>query len=383
VASNRIIDPDARLEGVELLAIPRRPATKAAAAQVALRAGLALLVTSPRRLVRLVRGVRRQMSAAACKRYGGTIGLLSMCLPLARLRPDVVHFEHRAAVDYLPLFDVWDCPVATTCRGSDISVYPHVPGAEHYARRLPEVHRRVSAVHCISDSLQREATAFGLDPAKAWVIKPGVDPDLFRPARNGGRIAEGNGDVLRVINVGWLRWMKGHEYGLAAIRSLLNRDVPVRLEVVGVVPSEWRRQTDERARILHAVADLGLEEHVRLSGWVSPAEMGHRLQASDVLLHSSVTEGIPSVLVEAMACEVPVVATDCGGVAEAVTDGVEGFLVARRDPDQLASALLRLWHDPGLRVRMGRAGRARVLSEFTLEHLHGAFLAMYREVTEA
>jgi glycosyltransferase involved in cell wall biosynthesis len=84
-----------------------------------------------------------------------------------------------------------------------------------------------------------------------------------------------------------------------------------------------------------------------------------------------------------MACEVPVVATDCGGVAEAVTDGVEGFLVSPREPDQLASALLRLWRDPALRARMGSAGRRKVLSEFTLEQEHGTFLAMYREVAGA
>ena len=57
-----------------------------------------------------------------------------MCLALARQRPDVVHFEwHRSAVHYLPLFDVWDCPVTTSFRGSDIRVYPHIPDEELYA----------------------------------------------------------------------------------------------------------------------------------------------------------------------------------------------------------------------------------------------------------
>jgi glycosyltransferase involved in cell wall biosynthesis len=77
---------------------------------------------------------------------------------------------------------------------------------------------------------------------------------------------------------------------------------------------------------------------------------------------------------------VPVVTTDCGGVREAVTDGVEGFVVAPRDPEKLAAALARLWRDPELRRRMGEAGRTRVQGGFTLERQLQDFLEMYREV---
>jgi colanic acid/amylovoran biosynthesis glycosyltransferase len=385
LASNRIFDPEARLEGVELLAIPKRQPTKVAAAWYTVRASLGLLVRSPRRLLRLVRGVRRQISAQTRRQYGGTIGHLALCLPLARLRPDVVHFEwHRTAVNYLPLFGVWDCPVTTSCRGSDISVYPHVPVWGYYAERLPEVLSRASAIHCVSESLKREAIAFGLDPAKAWVARPGIDPEVFKPAGQMGRaLAEGGDDALRVITVGWLRWEKGYEYALEAIRALLDRGVPVQLEMVGSVPAERRGPMDERQRVLHTVADLGLGDHVHLHGHGSSAEISQRLQANDVLLHASVTEGIPAAIVEAMACGVPVVATNCGGVEEVVTDGVEGFLVAPRQPDELVQPLLRLWRDPGLRERMGQAGRERVLPELTLEHEHRVFQEMYRQVTGA
>jgi glycosyltransferase involved in cell wall biosynthesis len=389
VASSQIFDPAARLRGVELVPLPKRPATTAEAARVSARAGLALLVllvTSPRRLVKLMRGVGRQMSTPARTRYRrGTMGLLAASLPLTRLRPDIVHFEwHTAAAHFLPLFDVWDCPVTTSCRGSDISVYPHIPGRERYASRLPEVMTKVSAVHCVSESLKREAGMFGLEPSKARVVRPAVDPHLFKPAaRNGAGGAAQAGDVLRVATVGWLRWEKGHEYVLGAIRTLLDRGVPVQLEILGAVPSERRSQMDERARILHTVTDLGLEDRVHLQGHASSAEISRRLQASDVLLHASVTEGIPNAIIEAMACGLPVVATSCGGVPEAITDGVEGFLVAPRDPERMARALLRLWKDAAVRERMGEAGRRKVLLGYTLEHEHGAFLEMYRKVAGA
>jgi colanic acid/amylovoran biosynthesis glycosyltransferase len=377
VASRTVFDPGFRLQGVELSVLPDRPRTRWAIA----RATLGLLLRAPGRALRLVRNVRRA-PAPLRKRHRGAIGLLAICLPLARARPDIVHFEwHGAAIDYLPLFDVWGCPVVTSARGSDTAVYPYVPGREHYAATLPAVMRAASAVHCVAESTKREAIELGLDPAKARVIRPADDPELFRPAtgadRNGsgGRVAP-----LRMVTLGWLRWEKGHEYVIEALRLLIDSRVPARLDVIGGVPEEWRGKSGERERIIHTARDLGVDHHVHLHGFLDSSEVSRRLQASDVLLHGSVTEGIPNAIVEAMACAVPVVAADSGGVSEAITDGVEGIVVPPRDPEQMAAAVLGLWRAPKLRRRMGDAGRAKFLSEFTLEREHDAFMAMYREV---
>jgi glycosyltransferase involved in cell wall biosynthesis len=382
VASSQIFDPAARLRGVELVPIQARPTTLAAATRVAASTGaalLALLVTAPIRAVKLLRSARRQTSRRPGAHRAEAIRLLALCLPLARLRPDVVHFEwNLAAAEFLPLFEV--CPVTTSCRGSDISVHPHVPGKEAYAGRLREVFGRAHAVHCVSESQRQEAEAFGLDPAKARVIRTAVDPCLFKPSP---RPAGEDRAALRVIAVGRLGWEKGHEYGLEAIRILLDQGVAVELEIFGAVPGEKRSPIDERARVLHTVADLGLEGRVRLHGHASSGEISQRLRASDVLLHAGVIEGIPAAIVEAMACGLPVVAVGSGGVPEAITDGVDGFLVAPRDPEKLAAALRRLGEDAHLRERMGQAGRRKVLSQMTLEHEHGEFLAMYRAVARA
>ena len=174
VASKAVFDPEAQLRGVELIRIPARAEPRRRAARIVARDGLALLARSPRRLARLWRATRRHVPRAQRERYGGTLGLYAMYLRLARMRPDVVHFEwNTAAAEYLPLFEVWDCPVVTSCHGSDVSIYPHIPGYERYAANLTEVFRRASAVHCVSASLAGETAAFGLDPAKIRVIRPG------------------------------------------------------------------------------------------------------------------------------------------------------------------------------------------------------------------
>jgi glycosyltransferase involved in cell wall biosynthesis len=372
VASNVVLDEEAMLRGVELLPAPRSGFDVSA-----WRAGLVLALISPRRLVRLIRNVRR-VPAVLARRHGGARGLLKMCLPLARLRPDIVQFEWNiAAVDHLPLFGVWRCPVVTSCRGSDVTVYPHLPYLRAYAEHLPEVMRQASAVHCVSESLMHEARRFDLDPVKARVIRPAVDHHAFRPRSvNGGSLR----DDLRVLMVGRLRWEKGYEYALEAIRRVVDAKVAVALELVGDPPRGVLMSSDEGARITHTIADLGLGRHVVLRGGVTPDEVSRRLRQADVLLHASVAEGIPNVVLEAMACAVPVVATDVGGTSEAVRDGVEGILVAPRDPAQLAESLLLLARDPALRARMGAAGRARIEERFTLDGQLQDFLSMYREV---
>jgi glycosyltransferase involved in cell wall biosynthesis len=86
--------------------------------------------------------------------------------------------------------------------------------------------------------------------------------------------------------------------------------VPVQFEILGGDPTEEIGERSERERILHTVADLDLEGRVRVRGKLSSAEVARELQASDVLLHASLDEGLPTVLLEAMACGLPVV----GGV---------------------------------------------------------------------
>lgn len=286
-------------------------------------------------------------------------------LPVAALRPDVVYFEwNSAAIDYMPLFDVWRCPTVISCRGSQINVRPHVPGNEPYIRGLFETFQRAAAVHCVSESIKREAMRYGLDPKKAHVIYPAVDPTFFQPPSH-SRTECG---PIRLITVGSLGWVKGLEYALIAMRSLLDAGVQAVFDIIGDGP--------ERQRILYTIDDLGLTGAVRLHGRLGPDAVRARLQQADVFLLSSLSEGISNAALEAMACGLPVVTTDCGGMREAIADGVEGFVVPVRDPRAMATALTILAADQALRQRMGQAARDRVLQQFTLDRQIDKFMSL-------
>jgi glycosyltransferase involved in cell wall biosynthesis len=146
----------------------------------------------------------------------------------------------------------------------------------------------------------------------------------------------------------------------------------VTLEIIG--------SGEEEQRLLYTLNDLELTDCVEWRGQLPAPAVVERLQAADVFLLASVSEGISNALLEAMACGLPVVTTDIPGMDEAVTDGMEGFIVPPRDARAMAAALEQLGQDDAARRRMGEAGRARVLSDFRLDDQVTSFEHLFRSV---
>jgi glycosyltransferase involved in cell wall biosynthesis len=133
-----------------------------------------------------------------------------------------------------------------------------------------------------------------------------------------------------------------------------------------------------RGALERQVKDLHLEHHVLLPGF--RAEVLPLLKAFDVFVMSSVTEGLGTSLLDAMAAARPIVATRAGGMPEVVVDGETGLLVPIRDPDRLATAIVRLLKDPALRSRFGQAGLDRVRAEFSVARMVDATAALYERM---
>lgn len=276
---------------------------------------------------------------------------------------DVLYLAWTAAAVELP--DVFDLgpPVVLSCRGAQVNVAPWNPDRAAVRLGLPVAFGRAAAVHCVSDAILREAMAFGLDRAKATVIRPAVDLQAFGPS------SPPAGPTLRLISVGRLQWRKGYEYALLAVRRLRDEGRAVTYEIVG--------EEADGGATRHAVHDLGLTSIVTLTPPTGRDEVAGRLQAADILVLPSLSEGIANAALEAMASARPVVVTDCGGMAEAVTDGIEGRLVPTRDPVALAHAIEALAGDPDRARSMGLAGRDRVETAHDLRQQVEAFAALF------
>src|SRR5439155_15667771 len=195
----------------------------------------------------------------------------------------------------------------------------------------------------------------------------GVDVDEFRPPRRHER-ADAR---LRVLTVGRLLALKGFALALEAVALRRAAGSPVHLTLVGDGP--------ERERLERLASDLGIDGDVTFAGAVPSDRIHAYYAAADVFCLSSLAEGIPIVLMEAMATGLPVVATRVAGIPELVRDGESGLLVAPGRGDVLAEALRRLADSQELRGAMGSAARSQVATEFELRHSARRLQAIFLE----
>jgi len=139
-----------------------------------------------------------------------------------------------------------------------------------------------------------------------------------------------------------------------------------------IEPGELREHLEKQIRDHH------LEKHVLLPGFRT--DVLGCMKSFDLFVMSSVTEGLGTSLLDAMACARPIVATRAGGIPEIVEDGVNGLLVPPRDAASLAAAIVRALKDESLRTRMGDAGYARVRERFTVDRMVSETAAVYKRL---
>ncbi len=245
--------------------------------------------------------------------------------------------------------------LAAELGGFTFSFSLHGPGIffEPYHWRLDEKLKRSLFVCNISHFCRSQAMIFC--PPEKWyrlhIIHCGVDPELFNPVIHTGR-------GTRLLTVGRMASVKGIPVLLEAIKQLQDGHPDIKLTVVGDGP--------EREDFQRRASELGIAERVDFVGYQSQAQVRERLSETDVFVLPSFAEGVPVVLMEAMAAGVPVVTTRIAGVGELVDDGASGRLVPPGDKDCLADAINELLNDADKRNAFGQAGRAKVAAEFNI-----------------
>lgn len=286
---------------------------------------------------------------------------------IASLRPDLVHFEFGAvAVGRTHIGAQTGCKLLVTFRGYDLN-YFRLEDPSCY----DEVWERADALHLVSHDLWRRAVRRGCPAATQHeIIHDAVDLDVFTPEGRLYAPAVGTPErPLRILSVGRLHWKKGYEFGLEAVRQLVDRGVHCEYRVIG--------DGDHREAVVYTIHDLHLGDVVRLEGARPGSEVGQALLWADVLLHNAVSEGFCVSVLEAQATGLPVVCTDADGLPENVADGDTGVVVRRRDPAAAMQALLRLSRDPALRRHLGTSGRRRA-EGFSFDRQHHSFGRLYR-----
>ena len=261
-------------------------------------------------------------------------------------------------------------PIILTVRGSDLNL----ARGRFFTALVKYIFRRVTMITTVSEALHEKMLSLGGPPDKVHTIPNGIDCQIFRPLSK---------DKLReilhlpperkiVIWIGRFVTIKGVEFLIESIPEVLENEPTTFFVLVGTGELKEQIQTQ--------VQQMGMTESVLFTGKIPTENIPLWLNAADIFVLPSLNEGRPNVILEAMACEVPVVATQVGGILEIVKDGENGFLVPSKNSSILAKRLLTLLKDASLCIQMGKTGRKMIFEmELTWEQCAKKMKALYQQ----
>jgi len=297
-------------------------------------------------------------------------GAFAATRAVRRWRPDVIlaFFGVPAGLIAWWVHLIYKIPYVVSLRGGDVPGFRPYDFATYHKIITPalrQVWRRSSALVANSRGLKELALAFD-SHFPIQVIPNGIDLNRFTPS------LERQWSPPRLLFVGRLVYQKGLDILLPALSEL--KHLPWELTVVGDGPYRGALEKEALA--------LGISEHINFTGWQRNEELVRQYQEANIFVFPSRHEGMPNVILEAMACGLPVIATSIAGNEELVIHGETGLLVPTEDSINLLEVLSELLSDPVLCKQMGAAGRKRVEEHFTWSGVAQQYVELLNSVVE-
>jgi glycosyltransferase involved in cell wall biosynthesis len=266
-------------------------------------------------------------------------------------------------------------PCVITMHGGDVYVNPEqgydFPTRWYVRPPLRWTLRHANALTAITEDCRQHALRAGAPDGSIRLIFNGTDLRRFSPSPNGTGVESRFGRQM-VFACRQLFPRKGIRFLVEAVAQLKPRFPELQLVLAG--------DGFERPALVRMAEELGIAADVHFLGWVPNSALPPYYRGAALSVVPSLEEGFGIPAAEAMGCEVPVVASDAGGLPEVVEHGVTGLIVPRGDSQALAQAMGSLLENPELRRRMGAAGRERALRLFDWDRTAEQFEQLYREV---
>lgn len=302
----------------------------------------------------------------------------SALLKLRELKPDIIHAYSlfsplTIAIAAKRLYGI---PIVVkVLRGGPLGDVDRIHSRATGNRRIEAFRRYVDAFIVISKEIDQELEGIGIRPEQRVFIPNGVDTEAFKP------LSPHEKDALRAtldlptgpvaLFSGRLAAEKRVDRLISVWKSIQSERPDAMLLILGT--------GDQEAALKKLALELGLSSSIRFPGHV--AEVSAYLQAGDLFVLPSVTEGLSNSLLEAMAAGLPAVATRVGAAPDLITQGENGWLIPPDDDQALCEALLALIDDPVLRQALGAAARRRVEQDFSLSLVAKRIRALYERVS--
>ena len=293
---------------------------------------------------------------------------------------DVIHAQWLLPNGFIGavLCKVYKLPLVITMQGSDMFIAKQNPFFKWLATWTL---KQTTMVTSVTPTFLPEPAALGVPDAKRCLIPNGVDPEAFPPPAHQQLAALRKAlsvpaDNLIVFALGRIVLKKGFDFLVQAL-PLVCKEVPNITFIIG-------GDGTDLDRLKTLAKDLGVSDNVRLPGTINRTDVPAYFHLCDVFTLPAVfdpkgnVDGCPNVILEAMACGKPVVASNISGIPGVVKNGETGILVKEKDVEELAAALVVLLTDPEKREEFGRAGRERILNELTWDKIIAQFKDIYQ-----
>jgi colanic acid/amylovoran biosynthesis glycosyltransferase len=309
-------------------------------------------------------------------KYGKKAASLSLpiaVLPFMEKCYDILHCHFGPNGDFgifLRKIGATSGKVVTTFHGSDISRYIKTGGSHAYE----SLFRRGELFLPISNYWREKLIGLGSPPEKTVVHRMGIDVRKYRfvPGK------DFKNDRVRILTVARLVEKKGVKYGILALEKLVRRFPNIEYNIAGDGPL--------RKELNSLINSLSLNHNINLLGWKDQDEMQHIMQRADILLAPSVTgkdgdkEGIPVVLMEAMAVGLPVISTFHSGIPEIVINNETGLLVREGDVEGLSQKIADLIVNSNLRIHLRQKARKHVEENYDINKLNVALIELFEQM---
>lgn len=279
---------------------------------------------------------------------------------------DIIHFEFSGiAVSFLDILKKIKPKTVVSCRGSAEKVKP-ISEPERI-EKLSAVFKHITAIHCVSNDMKNTIAPWCNDLNKIFINRPAIDPTFFSPNKQ-----PSNFNGTSILSIGRFTFQKGYLMGILVVKALIDKGYKIKWNIIG--------DGIQFEEMLFHIHTLKLQDHIILHGKKNKQEVSDWINMSDIFLLTSVYEGIPNVVLEAMAMQLPVLTTLCGGVDEVIEHEKDGLITPLYDINEIVHQLEKCINNKTLCLEMGNAARKKILADFTLERQVNVFQKEYHKI---
>jgi glycosyltransferase involved in cell wall biosynthesis len=296
-------------------------------------------------------------------------GMLRLAMRLAE-KADIVHahIPYPSAIIAYIIKKLKNKPYLVTSQGSELLDYPEEKPLRVIKPITGVTLKNAAHIHAISRALKNSIVRnFGIPPDKITIIPNGVDFSLFNPDRG---VKDPNRAEKIIVSVSRLTEKNALDYLIRAMPHVLKK-IDSKLIIVG--------DGDQRAYLENLIKKLEIESNVELKGWVKYEDVPEIIASADLFVRTSITEGLGTAFLEAMACGTPVIGSRVQGILDIIQDGYNGILVNPTDIQQIADSIIRVLEDESLRNNLIKNG-LEFVEKYRWDNISREYLELYKKI---